>query len=263
MNIIVLVKQVPATDKVKMDEKTGTMVRSGLDMELNPLDLHAIEEAVRMKEKRNAKVTVISMGPPPAKYAVKDAIAMGCDEGYLLSDPKFAGADTLATAYTLARFIESLGKFDLIFAGERATDGETGQVGPSVAAQLGIPVVTFVSRIIETTDEKVRVRRSVEGGCEFVEVELPAVLTVVRELNDPRLPNLEGKLRAKRMDVPVIGFHEGLFDPNRIGLNGSPTRVKKIFYPKITRKTKLVKAHDPEKAVEELLDFLKERGFIG
>ena len=263
MNIIVLVKQVPATDKVKMDEKTGTMVRSGLDMELNPLDLHAIEEAVRMKEKRNAKVTVISMGPPPAKYAVKDAIAMGCDEGYLLSDPKFAGADTLATAYTLARFIESLGKFDLIFAGERATDGETGQVGPSVAAQLGIPVVTFVSRIIEITDEKVRVRRSVEGGCEFVEVELPAVLTVVRELNDPRLPNLEGKLRAKRMDVPVIGFHEGLFDPNRIGLNGSPTRVKKIFYPKITRKTKLVKAHDPEKAVEELLDFLKERGFIG
>jgi len=148
MRIAVLVKQVPATDKVKMDEKTGTMVRSAMESELNPLDLYAVEEAVRLKERiEGTEITVISMGPPAASDAIREAIAMGCDKGILLSDKAFAGADTWATALTLSTAIKKVGDFDLIFAGERATDGETGQVGPSVAAQLNMPALTYVSKL--------------------------------------------------------------------------------------------------------------------
>ena len=264
MKIAVLVKQVPATDKVKMDEKTGTMVRSAMEAELNPLDMYAVEEAVRVKEKfgGDAEVTAISMGPPMAKEAIKDAISMGCDRGFLISDRMFAGADTLATAYTLSMALKKLGPFDIIFTGERATDGETGQVGPSVAAQLGMIVFTYVSKIKELTKETIVVERALENGHEVVKTTLPILLSVVKEINEPRVPNLAGKMRAKRTDIPVLTMSDILADKSKIGLEGSPTRVVKIFYPKLSRNGKIVYAKDLEKAVNELVDFLKEELLI-
>ena len=264
VKIAVLVKQVPATDKVKMDEETGTMVRSAMEAELNPLDMYAVEEAVRMKEKigQDTKVTVISMGPPMAKDAIKDTISMGCDEGFLVSDRAFAGADTLATAYTLSKTLEKLGNFDLIFTGERATDGETGQVGPSVAAQLGIVALTYVSAIKELSPSKIVVERAIEGGHEIVEAELPVLLSVVKEINEPRVPNLAGKIRAKNTEIPILTANDISVDKDKIGLKGSPTRVVKIFYPKLSRSGKIIYAKDPEKAVDELLSFLREKEIV-
>ncbi len=264
MKIAVLVKQVPATDKVKIDEETGTMVRSAMEAELNPLDMYAVEEAIRLKEKLggDAEITVISMGPPMAKDAIKDAISMGGDNGFLISDRMFAGADTLATAYTLSMALKKLGPFDIIFTGERATDGETGQVGPSVAAQLGMIVFTYVSKVKELTKEKVVVERALENGHQTVETTPPVLLSVVKEINEPRVPNLSGKIRAKHTDVPILTMSDILADKSKVGLEGSPTRVVKIFYPKLSRNGKIVYAKDPEKAVNELIDFLKKELLI-
>lgn len=263
MRIAVLVKEVPATDKVKMDEKTGTMIRSGMESELNPLDMYAVEEAVRIKEKfENVHVVAISMGPPQAVNSLKEAISMGCNDGYLMSDKNFAGSDTLATAYALSAAIQKLGNFDLIFTGERATDGETGQVGPSVATQLGIPVVTYVSKIEKISDEFVRVCRSIEGGKETVEVELPALLSVVKEINEPRIPNLAGKIASKSKKVPLLTANDIEVVLDKVGLSGSPTRVVKVFYPKLSRDGKIIKVRDLESAVNELVEFMRQKGVI-
>ena len=263
MKIAVLVKQVPATDKVKMDPETGTMVRSAMEAELNPLDMYAVEEAVRWKEKKeDVEITVISMGPPMAKDAIKDAISMGCDKGILISDRSFAGSDTLATARTLSAAIRELGEFDVIFTGERATDGETGQVGPSVGSQLNIPVITYVSKIKEIQGDKAIVERAIEGGHEIIEVSLPALLSVVKEINEPRVPNFKGKMKAKHAEIPVMTATDLELSSELVGLKGSPTRVVKIFYPSISRNGIIVSGKDPEKAIEKLLDFLKEKAII-
>ncbi len=263
MRIGVLVKQVPATDKVRMDEKTGTMVRSEMEAELNPLDMYAIEEAVRIKERmKDVHVTAITMGPPAAGDAIKDAISIGCDDGYLLTDRRFAGADTWATAYTLSMAIKAIGGFDLILCGERATDGETGQVGPSVGAQMEIPILTYVSKIVELTNDHVRVQRAVEGGHETVEVDLPALVSVVKEINEPRIPNLSGKLKAKSFEVKILDAVGIKADQLKIGLGGSPTRVVNVFYPKITRNGKIVRSKDPQVTVKELIEFLRSKEII-
>ncbi len=264
MKIAVLVKQVPATDKVKMDEETGTMVRSAMEAELNPLDMYAVEEAVRTKERigGETEISVISMGPPMAKDAIKDAIAMGCDKGYLISDRAFAGADTLATAYTLSAALKKLGPFDIIFTGERATDGETGQVGPSVAAQLGITAITYVSKIKELNNADIVLERAVEGGHEIVQTSLPVLLSVVKEINEPRVPNFAGKMRAKKAEIPTLTAKDIPVELDKVGLKGSPTRVVKIFYPTLSRNGKIVYAKDPEAAVGELIKFLKEKAII-
>jgi electron transfer flavoprotein beta subunit len=263
VKLAVLVKQVPATDKVKMDEKTGTMVRSAMEAELNPLDLYAVEEAVRVKEKiEGAEITVVSMGPPMATDAIRDAIAMGCDKGVLLSDIAFAGADTWATARTLSSALKKFGEFDLILSGERATDGETGQVGPSIAAQLDMPALTYVSKIREIGDGKIVVERAIEGGHEVVKSSLPALLSVVKEINEPRIPNLKGKISAKKAEIIVMTAKDVDLEPSRVGLTGSPTRVVKIFYPSLSRNGIIVDGKDPEKAVEKLLEFLKDKALI-
>ena len=263
MKIAVLIKQVPATDKVKMDEKTGTMVRSEMEAELNPLDMYAVEEAVRIKERmEDTTLTAITMGPPGASDAIKDALSIGCDDGYLLTDRKFAGADTWATAYVLSQSIKKLGGFDLIFCGERATDGETGQVGSSVATQLGIPPLTYVSEIVDLTQNHIRVKRAIEGGHEIIEVKLPALVSVVKEINEPRIPNLAGKMKAKFAKVVIMDADTIDADPSKLGLRGSPTRVVKVFYPKLTRGGKIIKAKDPENAVNELLTFLRSKEII-
>ncbi len=263
MRIAVLIKQVPATDKVKINKETGTMIRENLESELNPLDMYAVEEAVRLKEKySDVETLAISMGPPFAKDAIRDAISMGIDKGYLVSDRKFGGADTWATAYTLKKAIEKLGKFEIIFTGERATDGETGQVGPSLAAQLNLPILTYVSKIIEITEKTITVERSIEGGKEIVLSELPSVLSVVKEINEPHIPNLAGKIRAKKAEIPTLTSENLMTDPSKIGLLGSPTRVVNVYYPKMTRKGIILKSKDPESSVSELIKFLKEKNII-
>lgn len=264
MKIAVLIKQVPATDKVKMDEQTGTMIREGVESELNPLDMYAIEEAVRIRKKldKKIKITAISMGPPGAKDIIKDAISMGCDTGYLLSDRKFAGADTWATAYTLKKAIEKLGGFDIIFTGERATDGETGQVGPSIGSQLNIPVLTYVSKIEYLDEEKIVVERSIEGGYEIIRANLPVLVSVIKEINEPEIPNLESKIRAKKSNIPLFSAEDIKASSESIGLTGSPTRVVKVLYPKMSRDGRIINSKDPELAVDELISFLQGKGMI-
>lgn len=265
MRIGVLVKQVPATENVKIDEKTGTMMREGVEAELNPLDLHAVEEAVRFKERlgEETEVTVISMGPPQAQKAVRAAIAMGCDKGMLLSDRRFAGADTLATARTLAAGVKQAGGFDLILSGERATDGETGQVGPAVGEILDMSVLTFVSAVESTENGSLVVRRAVEGGHERVETSLPAMLSVVKEINVPRLCTLGGKVRAKKAEIPVLTADDLPLPAEHLGLAGSPTKVVKVSYPQITRTGNRVSASDSlDGALDAIIELLRTRQIV-
>jgi electron transfer flavoprotein beta subunit len=266
VKIVVLIKQVPATDKVKMDEETGTMIREGIEAELNPLDLYAVEEAVRIKEKKGdeVQITVLSMGPKMAVEAVKSAIAMGCDRGYLFSDRKFAGADTWATAYTLSEGIKkTIDDFNFILCGERATDGETGQVGPEVGAYLGIPVLTYVSKIEEIGHGRIIAHRAVEGGHEVVEAQSPVLISVVKEINEPRMPTLKGKIKAKNTDIPILTSEDIGAAEERLGLKGSATRVVKTFHPQITRTGQVASAEqDLDAAVNGLVDFLRKREII-
>ena len=265
MRIIVPIKQVPETSAVSMDPETGTMVREGVEAIVNPLDLYAIEAALRLREAHGGEVVVVSMGPPKAITAVKEAIAMGCDSGVLLSHKAFAGSDTWATSYVLAAAIGKLGSFDLVICGERATDGDTGQVGPGIAAWLDLPVVTYVGGVDEVAETTCRVRRMVETGHEILEADLPVVLTVVKEIASPRLPTLDGKLRAKAVDVPTWTPDDLDAQPENLGLAGSPTRVVKIFKPKVARGCRKVLARDDaavNDAVNELVTFLEQRNLI-
>jgi len=267
VKIVVLIKQVPATDKVKINEETDTMIREGVESEINPLDLYAVEEAVKIKERLGddkVEIIVLSMGPKMAAQAIKNAIALGCDKGYLLSDKKFAGSDTWATAYALAEGITRLiNDFDLILCGERATDGETGQVGPETGTYLKIPVLTYVSKIEEIGAGKVTAHRAIEGGHEIVEAPTPVMVSVVKEINQPRMPTLKGKIKAKKVDIPILKAEDIGADERRIGLKGSPTRVVKIFHPQVTRTGVIVSAdQDLDGAINGLVDFLRKRQIL-
>ena len=265
MKIIVPIKQVPETSNVKMNEETGTMIREGVESIINPLDLYAIETAIRLKEQFCSEVTVISMGPAKAIEAIKEAIAMGCDRGILLSDRKFAGSDTWATSYVLSQCIKKIGNYSLILCGERATDGDTAQVGPGIASFLDLPLLTFTSEIIRLKKDSIRVKRLVEGGYELLDTELPAVLTVVKEINAPRLPTLKGKLRAREIKIPVWGPENIDAQDKCLGLNGSPTRVVKIFSQKISRQGEKFIVRDEDdlsKAIDKIMDYLTLKELI-
>ena len=257
MRIIVPIKQVPETKSVKMDEKTGTVIRDGVEAIINPLDLYAIETAVQLKEKSGGTVTVISMGPPKAEKALREAVAMGADDAALVSDKAFAGSDTWATSYILGEAIKKLGVFDLIICGERATDGDTGQVGPELASYLNLPVATYVCGIEEFDAAACVVKRLLEEGVETLSVAIPALLTVVKEVSEPRLPTYAGKKKAKKMEMPVYGMEDLPLDPGKIGLKGSPTRVVKIYRPKVARKCEMITASD-ERGMEEAIGALKK-----
>jgi len=261
MRIAVLVKQVPTTESVRLHEGTGTMIRSGSDVAINPIDLHAVEEAVRIKESdpNHAFVGVLSMGPRQATSALREALAYGCDQGTLLSSPEFAGADTWATAYTLAQWIRGQAPFDLILCGERATDGETGQVGPMVAAMLDLPVLTYVSGL-SLAGASLRANRSIEGGSETVSCDLPALACVVRELNNPRLPTLAGKIRAHDETIHVLDGQAIGADLAYLGLGGSPTRVVRVEYPSFRRNAELYSAESEstEDLIHRLCAFIAE-----
>lgn len=261
--IVVLVKLVPATEKVKMDPESGTMIRTGLEMVINPLDLYAVEEAVRIRERggEEVQITALTMGPPRAADAVREAIAMGCTDGIHLCGKAFAGSDTWATAYALSQAVKQLGEFDLILCGERATDGETAQVGPMVGTMLGIPVLTYVSSIEAAGSRaKATVHRAIEGGHEIVESPLPVLVSVVKEINEPRLPTLGGKVAARKAAVLVWGAEDIEADTRFLGLDGSPTRVVKIFYPTLSRAGEIVSTEreSVETCVDRLITFLRD-----
>jgi len=264
MRIVMLVKYVPDTDEIKIDPATGTMVREGIPGIINPLDLYAVEEALRLREDYGGEILALSMGPPAAEGALREALSMGVDRAVLLTDRRFAGSDTWATARTLSAAVRRLGDFDLVLCGERATDGETGQVGPEVGAMLGIPVVTYVSRIEEVCPAeggagRIRCERLTEEGYQLVETTLPALLTVVKEINEPRLPTFRGKLAARRAEIQRLTAEDLGLPPGETGLQGSPTRVVKVFYPSLARDTEMV-CEPPERAVERILAFLEQHG---
>ncbi len=265
MQIVVPIKQVPETSDVHMDKETGTMIRSGSSAIVNPLDLYALETALLLKDSRNAHISVLTMGPPSAVKALKEALAMGCDEALHLSDRAFSGSDTWATSYTLSQAIRKVNTPDLIITGERATDGDTGQVGPGIASWLDIPLLTYVSSIKEVTDSYIVIERLTEEGYQTVRCKFPAVISVVKEIAEPRLPTLKGKKRAMATTIPLWDAKDIEADPAFLGLKGSPTKVVKIETPTVSRGCKVVHAQDDaslEKSVTSLLDFLEERNLL-
>ncbi len=232
MKIIVLVKQVPDSTDVKIDPVTNTLKREGVAAVINPFDMYAIEEAIRIKERMgNGEVVVISMGPPQAMEALREAISMGCDSAVLVSDRKFAGSDTWATSYTLSQAIKKIGDYTMILCGKQASDGDTAQVGPGISTHLDLPQVTYVKKIEKMDDKGAIMHRMTEEGYDIVEVPFPAVVTVVKEINAPRLPSLKGKMKAKKTEIPVWTAEELGCEEGKIGLDGSPTRVVKVFSP--------------------------------
>ncbi len=236
MNIAVCIKQVPGTTQVKINPETGTLMRDSVEAVVNPFDEYAIEEALRIRERMGgAVVKIITMGPPQAEVALRSAIALGADEAYLVTDRAFAGSDTWATSYTLSRGIRALGAIDLIICGKQAIDGDTAQVGPGVAEMLGLPFVAWVRKIEEITEKSIRVQRLMEAGYDVVEMPLPGLITVVKEINTPRMASLRGKIRAK--SARIVTFDAGALaaESGKIGLTGSPTQVLRSFVPE--RKT--------------------------
>jgi electron transfer flavoprotein beta subunit len=259
VKIIVCIKQVPDTTNVRINPETNTLVREGVQSIVNPFDAYALEEGVRIKEKLGGTVTAISMGPPQAVEALRETIALGADDALLISDRAFAGADTLATAYTLACAIRKLGGADVVLMGRQAIDGDTGQVGPGVAENLGIPHVTDIRKIEEIADGKITVERLLEDGYARLRAPLPVVLTVVKEINEPRLPSLKGKLAAKKKEIQVLKAEDVGADPERIGLTGSPTQVMKIFTPPKPSGGKKLTG-EPAQTVAQLLEELAAVG---
>ncbi len=257
MRIIVCIKQVPNTTEIKIDPVTNTLIREGVESILNPFDTYAVEEAVRLKEKFGGTVIAVSMGPPQVESALREAVSLGVDEIVLLSDRKFAGADTWATSYTLAAAIKKLGAFDLILTGQQAIDGDTAQVGPGIAAHLNIPQTCFVRRIEEISGGKIVLQRLMEDGSDKVEMKLPALISVVKEINTPRLPSLRGKMKAKSTEMKLWNCENLGLDEKLVGLNGSPTQVIHIFSPHIEKKTEKFTG-EPEQAVDKIIERLNE-----
>jgi electron transfer flavoprotein alpha/beta subunit len=255
VRIIVCIKQVPDTAEVKINPETGTLIREGVPSIINPYDMHAIEAGLQIREKVGGKMTVITMGPPQAENALRDAISMGVDDALLLSDRAFAGSDTWATSYTLSKAIEKLGA-DIIICGKQAIDGDTAQVGPEVAEFLNIPHISYIRRIEDITQSSIRVQRLMDEGYDVVESTLPVLLTVVKELNEPRFPSLKGKMAAKKAEIKKWGSSDIQADESSIGLKGSPTQVKNIFAPGVKKDRKMLEG-TPEEQVDALIKELK------
>ena len=231
MNIVVCIKQVPDTQEVRLDPVTHTLKREGIAAMINPFDLYALEEGLRVRESQGGKVTVLTMGPPQAEAALREALGYGADAAVLLSDKAFAGADTWATALTLGRAIDKLGGADLIFCGKQAIDGDTAQVGPMLATILDIPYVAWARKLTCSGDGVVAVERLLDHGYDAVETSLPALVTVVKEINEPRVPSFKAKLKAKKEAIPVWGISDLGLDAAEVGLSGSFTQVVKVFAP--------------------------------
>ncbi len=256
MHIIVCVKQVPDAKDVRLDPRTNTLSREGVESIMNPYDRHALEEAVAIKEKLGGTVTVLSMGPPQAESMLREAIACGADEGVLISDRAFAGADTWATSYTLAKAIQSLAPADLILCGKQAIDGDTAQVGPGLACRLNLPYATCVQKTRDVSARSIEVERMMDDGYDVLRLPLPALLTVVKDINEPRVASLKGKMKAKKATCTVLSAADIEADPRSIGLAGSPTQVVRVFSPEARGDRKMFTG-SVEEQVSQLVDGLR------
>ena len=256
MKIVVCVKQVPDAKDVRLDPKTNTLAREGVESIMNPYDQHALEEAVRLKEQLGGEVTVITMGPPQAEAILRLAISCGADQAVLVSDRAFAGADTWATAYTLGKAINKLGNFDLILCGKQAIDGDTAQVGPGLAMRMDIPYLTCIQKIQSADTEKIVAERMMDDGHDVVEVCYPALLTVVKDINEPRVPSLKGKMKAKKSEITRFSAEDIGAEPGCIGLPGSPTQVVKVFPPQ-PRGERAVLSGTLDEQIDQLVEKLQ------
>ena len=256
MNVIVCIKQVPNTTEVRINPETNTLIREGVECVINPFDMYAIEEAVRLKEKHGGKITVITMGPPQAEMALREAVSLGADEVILVSDRYFAGSDTWATSYVLSQAIKKIKDYNMVICGKQASDGDTAQVGPGISTFLDIPQVTYVKKIEDITEKVARLERTMEEGYEVIETPLPCLITVVKEINEPRLPSLKGKMKAKKIEITKWNAEDLNCDFDKIGLDGSPTRVVKIFTP-LPRKGGVILQGELSEIVDKLSTELK------
>ena len=254
MKIIVCIKQVPDTAEVRINPETGTLIREGVPSIMNPYDMHAIEAGLQIREKVGGRVIVITMGPPQAEAVLRDALSMGADDAILLTDKAFAGSDTLATSYTLSKAIEKLGA-DIIICGKQAIDGDTAQVGPEIAEFLNIPHISYIRKIEDIAQGSIKVQRLMDEGYDIVVSRLPVLLTVVKELNEPRLPSLKGKMAARKAEIKKWGPSDILADESSLGLKGSPTQVKNIFVPEARSGRRMLKG-TPEEKVDILIQEL-------
>jgi len=261
LNIVVCIKQVPETTEVEFDEATGRLKREGVAAVINPFDEFAIEAGLRLKEKYGGVVRALSMGPPMAEQALRDAIAMGADEGWLATDRVFGGADTWATSLTLALCVEKMGPFDIVICGLKTTDGDTGQTGPEMAEHLGVPHVCYVNEIGEVKEGKVRLRRNLDDGVETLEAPLPLIITVSKDINQPRLATLRGRLAAKKAEIKKMTNQELGKDPKELGLEGSFTRVVKIFTPPPPVGGEVIEGN-PDELAEAIFQRLREEKVI-
>ncbi len=259
LNIIVCIKQVPETQEVRLDPVTHTLKREGIAAIINPFDLYALEEALRVKDSQGGTVTLLTMGPPQADAALREALGYGADGAVLLSDKNFAGADTWATALTLARAIEKLGGADLIFTGKQAIDGDTAQVGPMLATILDIPYVAWARKLTFSDGGNLTVERLLDHGYDAVETSLPALVTVVKEINEPRVPSFKAKLKAKKEVIPVWGLADLNLSAQEVGLSGSFTQVVKVFAPP-SRGTPEIWTGAPGELATRLWQKLKAQG---
>jgi len=261
MNIVVCIKQVPGKFKIEIDPQSGLLTKAGSDSIINPFDQNALEEALRLKEKHGGKVSAVSMGPAQAAESLREAIALGVDEAILLSDPAFEGSDSWATAHILSLGIRKLGLPDLIICGRQTIDGETGQVGPELAEMLGLPFVSSVSRIEEAAEGLVRMQRMDEEGHHVVEMQLPGVIGVVKEINVPRLPSLRGLMQAKKASITVWNGQDLDLDPARVGSKGSPLRTVRVTRPQRSAQREMLQG-SPESQVDQLMEKLKQSGIL-
>lgn len=259
MNIVVCVKQVPDTNEVKIDPKTNTLIREGVPSIINPDDKNALEEAIKLKESEGAHITVISMGPPQAEKALREALAMGADDAILIGDRAFAGSDTLATSNTLAGALKKL-DYDIIFAGRQAIDGDTAQVGPEIAEHLGIAQVTYVEKVSVEGNE-LKVRRALEDGYETIKVQMPVLLTAIKELNEPRYMDIKNIFTAFKKEIKIWSAADIDVDKSLLGLAGSPTKVKKSATKEAKGKGEIVDKAPKEAAAYAVLK-LKEKHLI-
>jgi len=262
MRIVVCIKQVPGTTEVKIDPETRTLIRSGITNVINPFDTYALEEAMRIRERLGeGEVIAMTMGPPQAVDILKEALSLGVDHGRLISDRAFAGSDTLATAYALSLAVKKLAEVDLILCGKQAIDGDTAQVGPSLAERLGIPYITWVRRVRKIDRHRVVAERMMDDGCEVVEAPLPALLTVVKDINLPRVPSLRGKMRARDTQIPIWNAEILAPEPQQVGLDGSPTQVANIFIPTVKGRGELFKGTVAEQ-VDQLYNRLESLNIV-
>jgi electron transfer flavoprotein beta subunit len=267
MHIIVCIKQTPATANIQIDPKTGTLKREGMAAAINPFDEYGIEEAVRIKERvPNSTISVVTMGPPQAENALRDAISRGCDDAYLVTDRAFAGADTWATSYTLQTAIKKIAEikkpYDIIICGKQTNDGDTGHVGPGIAAWLDIPNVAYVCKIDEVKEGHLRVRRLMEDGTDVIDLPTPCLISVIKEINEPRLPSLKGKLASKKAVIAKWNAEDIKADKAKIGLGGSPTVVARSFNPPPRKGGERIEGATAEEKAKKLIARLREMKII-